>query len=903
MIESKIATHLLVTGGFLFVLLIAFLAMFLVPGVLHWRRLRRILSGIEVFKIKTPPSEFKKLFANDKPLTQLWAEYQDTLHVQREEHDGQMQVAGVRSTVGAETYFNEQFVVDSRLHTEFFKHLPGIFTGLGIIGTFTGLIDGLHHFQVSENAATVRASLESLMHAVGEAFFVSAAAIGAAMFVTFCEKLLLTTLYRKTEAIAHAIDARFEAGAGEEYLSRLVSASEASASQAKILKDALVKELGDILRKLTISHLSKSQQFHAQLAERIEASSQQQVAAAQADTQHLGDVIAGSIERSLKGPLDKIADSVEVASGDQSANAATMLNDIMISFSQRLNDLFGGQISGINELNKQTAQGMQDAVASLSTLVGRLEENGKRATNDMATQMASSMKAMEDRQDHINTQTKEIIDAIRQSVQASQTETQQGLQGTLDAIGQQMGTMLTKLNESQIRVFEDNRVREQFMADRTSNVLSEVVGSVSSLVGKLEESGRKTTEDMAIQMASSMKAMEDRQARINMQTQEVIDVIRQSAQASQTETQQKLQGTLNAIGQQMGTMLSKLNESQTRVFEDNRAREQSMADRTSNVLSEMAGSVSTLVEKIDETGRKATDNMAMQMASSMKAMEERQIRINAQAQDSIEQIQQSVRASQTETQQTLQGTLGSIGQQMNAMLSKLNESQAKVFEENRAREKAMADRVASIISDITRSVEGAVKKISETSQVMAKSISILTEATTSTVDKMSTGATRLDLAATNFAAAGDRVTGVMSQAAAVSEKLIDLSGSLSSCSGALQEALRDYKFQRDSISTLLSEVRAMIEHAKKEASFTGDVLQRIEASTTKLSQAQRAADEYLDGVSQVLADSSDAFRESVVSTLKGVNYEFLTQLNTAVNLLSGTILELDATIGDRAPRR
>lgn len=678
MIElSKVADHLLVTGGLLCFLSLGFLVVFLVPGVIHWFRLRRIHSSLEALGVNTPPSEFKKLFSSDKQLAHLWTEYQETLHEQREERDGQSQLLAVRSTLAADSYFNEQFVVDSRLRTEFFKHLPGMFTGLGIIGTFTGLIEGLRHFEVSENAATVRASLESLMHAVGEAFFISAAAITAAMFVTFFEKLLIAALHRKTEAIAHCIDAHFEAGAGEEYLSRLVNASEASASQTKILKDALVKELGDILRELTASQLATGQELNSQLAMRIEESANRQLVAAREDNQALGDVIAGSIEKSLKEPLDKIASSVETASGDQSASAIKMLNDVMVSFSQRLNDLFGGQINGINELNKQTAQSMQDAVASLNTLVSRLEDSGK-----------------------------------------------------------------------------------------------------------------KTAEDMAAQMSTSIKAMEERQNSINSQTQEFVDQIRQLVQSSQAETQQKLQATLDSIGHQMSSILEKLSESQQQVFEDNRAREISMTNRAFSAVSEMSGSVDT-----------------------------------------------------------------------------------------------------------------AIKEISAASQAMVKSISTLTSTTAATVDKMSTGANRLDAAATNFASAGDQVSSVMNQAAAVSSKLTEMSGTLSISSSALQEALRDYKAQRDAVTALLGEVQATIEIAKKEASITGDVLQRIEASTTKLGQAQAAADEYLDGVSEVLANSSDAFRESVVSTLAKVNHDFHTKLSSAVGLLSTAVQELEVTLGSLAPAR
>lgn len=674
---ANVAPHLLVTGSILTLLVLSFFVFFFLPGVFLSWKLRKILKGIKSFGDQVSPEDFKNLFSKDRRIAHLWSEYQESLHEQYEEQDGQLKVVAVRSTITADTFFNAQFIVEGRLHTEFFKHLPGILTGLGIIGTFSGLIEGLRHFQVSENPLTVRASLESLMHAVGEAFLVSAAAIAAAMLATFLEKFLLASLYQKTEAIAQGIDACFEGGAGEEYLARLVSASEASASQSKILKDALVKELGDLLRELTTSQVSSGQQLNAQLVQRIEESVNRQVVASREDNQVLGDVIANSIERSLKAPLDKIANSVETASGDQSSTAVKMLNDVMVSFSQRLNDLFGGQINGINELNNQTAQNMQSAVAALNTLVG-----------------------------------------------------------------------------------------------------------------KLEESGKKTTDDMAAQMAASIKAMEERQASINIQTQEFVDQIRLMVQSSQAETQQKLQATLDAIGQQMAKIMCELQEAQTKVFSDNRTREEAMTKRASNTVSAMTGSV-----------------------------------------------------------------------------------------------------------------ESAIKEISLASQAMAQSVSTLTTVTAATVDKISTGANRLDIAASNFASAGDRVSEVLDQAARISNKFNELSGALTAGAGALHDALRDYKAQREATASLLDNVRTTIEMASKEASLTGEVLQRIESSTNKLSQAQQAADEYLDGISEVLAVSSSSFQNEVVSTLGKVNYAFQEKLSGAVGLLSTAVQELEVTLGSLAPRK
>ena len=54
-------------------------------------------------------------------------------------------------------------------------------------------------------------------------------------------------LHKKAEAITFEIDSMFEFGAGEEYLARLVTASEDTSEQSKILKDALISDLAQIL--------------------------------------------------------------------------------------------------------------------------------------------------------------------------------------------------------------------------------------------------------------------------------------------------------------------------------------------------------------------------------------------------------------------------------------------------------------------------------------------------------------------------------------------------------------------------------------------------------------------------------------------------------------------------------
>ncbi len=658
----KLPVPLLVTGSVLALLVVGFIAWFLVPAAIYWFQLRAIQRGLRTLTAKSPVSKLTRIFAGDERLLHLWTQYEQTLHEQTDDREGQSIIVAVRSTIPAETYFNSQYVVDSRLRTEFFRHLPGIFTGVGIIGTFSGLITGLRQFQTELNSGpgasqapnsitATTAAVTNLLHEVSTAFLVSAAAITAAMAVTVIEKLLISSLYRRTEEIAHDIDARFDAGAEEEYLSRLVNASEDSASQSKILKDALVNDLREVLREVTHTQIKASKE----------------------DNQALAAAISGTITEGLSGPMRDIAGTVKTASGDQSATASRMLQDVLSSFSQRLNDLFGGQISGINEVNRETAQGMRDVVQTLNVLVANIESANEKSGAMMAKRMADAIEKMEQRQESINSQTASFVEQLRQLVSTSQTETNRKMQEALAVLGQQVGGIVESLKTVNEEALEGNRRREEDMTDRTTSAVTNITGSVDSAV-----------KEMAL-----------------------------------------------------------------------------------------------------ASGR---------------------------MQDSVERIAQ---------------------------------------------------------------------------------------VTTSALDKMTYGADTLNTASSNFAQAGDRVSGAMGQAATVAGKLTELTGAMTASSLALQEGIRDYRAQRDAVSTLVTELRTIVESAKSEAGLTEDILTRIQSAAEKLAAAQVQADQYLDGVSRVLGEAHQSFADATTKTLDRANTEFHKKLTAAVGLLSASIQELEITLGPK----
>lgn len=442
-----------VVAAAIFLFALSFLFLFFVPGVWIWFRLHGVVRRLRRLK-GMDDKNFAPIFARDRTLLHLWTEYEETLHEQRtiDPETGTLKPAILRSTVPAAMVFTTETLVDSRLATEFFKHLPGLFTGVGIIGTFFGLIHGLQAFKVSEEAAVVRTSLEELMHGVSAAFVVSASAIAAAMVVTFIEKLLITSLYRKVEEITIELDGLFESGAGEEYLARLVKASEDAADQSKILKDALVTDLKSILSDLTEKQI-------------------------QAQTQNL--------TVGLKGPLERIAESFQSTSQGNSEAVTKLLTDVLAGFGQRLEELFGGQITGINQLQQQTVEALQAAVVKLDQMVSNVETAGTRTSELMGQRLADSITSMESRQNLMNERMAEFVDQLRNLIRDSQTETNHKLQITLAEIGEAVRQQISALKEQGDQASASHSEREGWIAVRTQEMLQQLASQVDSVVGSL----------------------------------------------------------------------------------------------------------------------------------------------------------------------------------------------------------------------------------------------------------------------------------------------------------------------------------------------------------------------------------------------------------------------------------
>lgn len=507
--------------------LVGVFLIFFVPlaGRVYWKL--RIASGrlshLYARNGSSPPKrEVEACFGKRGVLAHLWSEYQDTLHDQYEDVQGERRLVRTRATVPAEALFTTHTLVDNQVFVEFFKHLPGILTGIGIIGTFLELIVGLQGFAAtlktgagnSIDTATLNQGLAALLDAVKGAFIASGGAISAAIAVTILEKLLLTGCYRRVGKLNQVIDALYSAGAGEEYLAQLVRSADESATQTKQLKDGLVSDLRVMLTELT----------------------DRQVAAQHQSAEIIATRVSDTLQKSLEAPLGKIAGAVQQASGEQGTAVQSMLADLMTAFMAKLDDTIGAQIKGLVELTTESAGAMRQMQVGLQKLADDIAAAGTKASEGMNAQLTTMMMDAEQRQKQMAELMQKAVDEMRLSIAGGQSELQAQVANSIDGLRGAVGEIVSNLAAQ----------REEMMSSNASD-MSRQREAVEELLSHIRKSGSDAADQYRVQLAATMDAMEGKLSGLLSQSSEQQEAAQARMQSAFSEIDAASQKLVSAV--------------------------------------------------------------------------------------------------------------------------------------------------------------------------------------------------------------------------------------------------------------------------------------------------------------------------------------------------------------------
>jgi hypothetical protein len=393
--------HSLVTLAVLAALALAFVAMFFLPALGLSKRIKQAIAAVT-----GPANEMidrvSAVLESDPSLLPLWKEY--LAHI-RESTDPVNGEDG-SSSISARAVFDVGTVTHSRLRLELFRNLPGIFTGIGIIGTFSGLIMGLRTFKISQDPQVVQKSLELLMSGVWSAFLISAVAITLAIIVTLIEKVVMSLIVRHLDAFATALDnvyAPRPQTETEDWMPRMIDALNALTSQNA--------QRANVPVQVVAAHTSPPSATPETLP----------VAGTQM-TQMTPMSPMSPLSPLSSPPVQSSADSFDRVQAQFSAGASASVLEMteqtrqaMLAMTELARDLptaLAQQAQGSNQTQMQSVQAMKTLSARLEGVASGIETSGRKTLETVAARMMQSEANMVSRHHAVAEHLGELVQRI-----------------------------------------------------------------------------------------------------------------------------------------------------------------------------------------------------------------------------------------------------------------------------------------------------------------------------------------------------------------------------------------------------------------------------------------------------------------------------------------------------------
>ena len=634
-------------------------------------------------------------------LRHAWDEYRDTLHGQKQANAaGMLEVSRWRATSMANGFFTDQALIEAPLRTEFYKHLPGILTGLGIIGTFSGLIIGLQGFKVTDDAQVVRRSLETLIVSVGGAFIVSGTAIGLAILVTAFEKFTVNRRYTDLEAFCGLIDSLFDAGAGEEYLQRLVEASETSATQTMQMKESLITDLKQVLTELT----------------------QQQIATMTATSSNLGQVISSSLTEGLAEPLTRISNAVQAVGTSQGEAVNKLLTDVLGGFTAQMDNMFGSQMRGMNEMLVQTANTIQSASLRFEQLAGQMQQAGAGAADAMATRIDEALQQMQARQSEANDQMRLFIEQLKTTVANGQSESAELTLGMMKELSESTSALVRSLQDQTHSAQQAQNAQQSERDEQMRSLIAQMAASMDKAQGDSADATARLLSQLGETTSDLVKGLQD-QAHSAQQTQtaqqnerdEQMQALMNQMKTSVAKNQEESAGAtvrlVSQLGETAGNLVRELQAQAHSAQQDHATRQAELAAQTAELLTrqaEQVGRLGDVVQQASTTMREAIERLQITTHSNVERMglgAERLLGASTTLSDNLGHMK------------TASDGLGTMADKLNASAGTLS-SALVVTQQSLGDQKDVRDALTSMVTDLRSTVENAKREASLTVELV-----------------------------------------------------------------------------------------------------------------------------------------------------------------------------------------
>ena len=610
-----------ITDGFISVIVLYAI----LSGIWFWVktfRRRRLINSLtkETLQYSRPaqPSikqELTEKFNRNKELADAWQEFEDSLiEGKRPGNQDDENQEVVYKTDEASLFFSEERLLDQHLNLRFWNSVPALLVGLGILGTFVGMVWGLMPFSDVDftNTNQIREAIKELLSGVSTAFVTSVWGMLASFLFNGLEKRGIGRVSQAIADLQRALDRIFTLTRAAEIAMRqqdelaqqtaaLKSFSTDLADRIKIAMDNIMSErLENLHHSLT--------QLHNQNTEGRREIIQ--------ELHNAPEAFSNAMVEQLAPSLDKLNETVEELREQKEESSTDAIRQLVEEFQRSLSGTATAQM-------EELARTVGNASQSLMNLPGQMEQMIAGVQRQVDQTRSLLAATSEEQTEQMRSRLDGMLNAFQSAIDAQQAS----LSGTTDSVNdgmRQVAADIRNLLESTI-----NRADEQ-MGQRMADMEAVSNQSIQTLQTAIAELGQSITST-ASQTISDSEAMTNRMRELlESMANQTDERLGQRLAAIETVSNQSIQAFQTMIDTQQSGLsetTDRVNQEMTQIASDIRNLLESVANRTDEQFAQRIGdietvsnqSIQTLQSTITELQQSIT-SAALQTATESEAM-------------------------------------------------------------------------------------------------------------------------------------------------------------------------------------------------------------------------------------------------------------------------------------------
>ena len=403
----------------------------------------------------------------------------------------------------------------SLLQNRFFPAGAAILTGLGVLGTFVGLLLGLSGLHLDGNMQNLQSEIRGVAQGASVAFETSVWGVALSLILTLCEKYSAERLSRHFREfqkelseifpplpIAHVlIDQRDHAKASSDALKELAE------KIGNSLQQHLSAATRDISQNLQDLSIKMAEELQTALSTTLRSALLPLIQELTGTTREISRQSANGAEKALEQLLETFMERMgEQGSAQRQLmeSSAQNVHQLLSGFSSSMNDLLGSIHRERESFSKEQAEQRANQHAVL-------EEMGKAQIASMSKAGEEIFKALEAFRGGVGEELQKqtsTMQASSASVQASMMQSAASLQEFLTGLKSEQESQRVFLNTAMQNMGETQIANVSKASEEIFKALSAFRGGVGEELQKQTASMQKTSDSVQQGLAESVEKMQ-----------------------------------------------------------------------------------------------------------------------------------------------------------------------------------------------------------------------------------------------------------------------------------------------------------------------------------------------------------------------------------------------------------